>query len=116
MAPSGGGAQDYLDFFDRDLNPVVGSKKTALAEGEQARIPVGPAGGLASTSGRLNVTDKSISYQITESNSAGADVLAALKGVGEVIALAASVVQAATAVANAVKPAGGGGEIPPVPV
>jgi hypothetical protein len=104
VAPDGGGATDYLQFFDRNLNPIVGNDHTALENGVQATIAVGGAGAAASTSGRLNVTDRSITYQITESNSAGSDTIAALKGVGEAIAIAAAVVAAGAGVAAIPKP------------
>ena len=104
VGPDGGGKQDYLQFYDRQLNPVIGTAESQLGEGQRAIIPVGPAGAAASTSGRLNITDQSITYQITESNSAGGDVVDALKGVGELIAIAAAVVAAGAGVAAIPKP------------
>ena len=99
VSPDGGGKQDRIQFYDRQLNPILGTAGSLLGEGQPAIIPVGPAGAAASTSGRLNITDQSITYQITASNSAGGDVVDGLKGVGELIAIAAAVVAAGAGVA-----------------
>jgi hypothetical protein len=95
VVPDGGGANDFIQFFDRDLSPLMGSEDTALPAGELARISVGPAGAAASASGRLVVTDSSVTYTITTSNSAGADLIAVTKGVGELVLDVAAVVVAA---------------------
>jgi hypothetical protein len=99
VGPSGGGKEDFIHFYDRQLNPITVAADSQLGSGQAAIIPVGPAGGAASTSGRLNITDTSITYQITASNSAGGDLLDAMLGIGEAIAVAATAVQAGAAVA-----------------
>lgn len=94
IVPDGGGAHDFLQFCNRDMSPVMGKEGSLMPPGEFARIPVGPAGAAASTSGRLNMTDAAVTYDITESNSAGADALAVVRGMGEVVLDIAAVVVA----------------------
>lgn len=102
VGPEGGGKTDYIQFYDRELNPIVADDGTlGMKAGERARIPVGPAGSAASTEGRLNITDLSVTYQITSSNSAGGDTVAGLTGIGQVINVVSSAIQAGSDVMDA---------------
>lgn len=107
VGPTGGGKNDFIQFYDRQLSPITGAPGSPLGEGQAATIPVGPAGAAASTSGRLNITDNSVTYQITASNSAGGDMLEVLMGVGQAVGAAAASVQAGAAVKGGAAAKGG---------
>jgi hypothetical protein len=88
VAPDGGGKQDYIRFYDWNLQAVTGDNRPVGLE-------IGPAGGANSTSGRLVVTDDYFGYQITTSNSAGNDTLGSFEILGAALIAIAGVVVAA---------------------
>ena len=93
IVPSPTGKYDFIQFFYRDGSPIDAGTVRLITGGTsviRALFAAGPAGGAHSTTGRLNITDDSITYDIISVDAYGDVLDGGKEDVGKVLAQAAA--------------------------